>query len=254
MHFSTEQTDIARRSHHQLSFPPKQLAKCEEQKQITYVAKEYLKNRMKDITGCYNGFFSGEKTDEQIYSDYVTIQVIDSASLLIPAQRMFLSSKLWGQIFKRTKTFLEEVSKHPPHSVGSTSEVSERCTNRTEQDAGMQRNVGCKDCEALYNNFYLSKISVASEVENKNSWCTAWVNEVLSSLPGASHKQKVSSLVLTSLLFSSSNFFLKFANSTFEECIGSSMCSEDKTLIAGLLYGLSAEPSYPVLDRLLRLY
>ena len=94
---------------------------------------------------------------------------------------------------------------------------------------------------------------MAMEVEEKdNKFCKVWLNEVFSKPPGASQKQKVSLLVLTALLFSSFNFFLKFANENFKECIGSSMCSEDRTLIAGLLYGQLAEPSYPVLDKLRR--
>ena len=131
------------------SFPPKQLAGCGEQQQIAYIAKEYLKNKIKGITGCYDEMFFSQKTDEEIYGDYVTIQVIDSTSFFIPAQRLFLSPKLWGQIFNSTDSFLEEVSKHLPHSVGSTSEVLQGCTNRSKQDAGVQRNMGCNDCEAL---------------------------------------------------------------------------------------------------------
>lgn len=238
------------------SFPPKQLTECEERKQIAYIAEEYLKSKTKDINGCYHENFFSQKTDEQNYSDYITFQVIDSASLLIPAQRMLLSSKLWGQIFTPKNTFFDEVRKHPPHIVGSTCEGPlERSATRSEQDSGLQRNMGSKDCEDLYNSFYLSKISVAMEVKKEsNLRCKAWVNEVFPSLPGDSQKEKVSSLVLTALLFSSFNFFSKFANSNFKECIASSICSEDKSLIAGLLYGLSAEPSYPVLDKLLRLY
>lgn len=237
------------------SFPPKELAGCEERQQIAYIAREYLKNKIKDITGCYNDVFWSQKTDEEIYSDYVTIQVIDSASFFIPAQRMFLSSNKWSDIFEPTNFFFKEVSKHPPHSVGSTSEVSEGCTNSSKQDAGMERNIGCNDCEELYNNFYLSKISLAMEVEkDKNRFCTAWLDEVFPSLTANLKKIKVSSLVLTALLFSSTNFFLKFANYNFKQCIKSLKHSEDKTLIAGLLYGLSAEPSYPVLDKLRRLY
>lgn len=236
------------------SFPPKQDAEHTERQKISYVAKEYLKNKIKDIVGCYDEEILSEKTDEEIYGDYVTIQVIDSASFFIPAQRMFLSPKLWGEIFNSTDSFLEEINKHLPHSVGSTSEVSEGCTNRSKQDAGVQRNMGCNNCEVLHNSFYLSKISMAMEVkENDNEWCRVWLNEVFSKPTGASQQKKVSSLVLTALLFSSFNFFLKFANDNFKECIGSSMCSEDKTLIAGLLYGLSANPSYPVLEKLHRL-
>lgn len=236
------------------SFPPKELDGCEERQQIRYVAEEYLKNKIKDITGCYSQVLS-RKADEDIYSDYVTIQVIDSASFCIPAQRMFLSSTLWSDIFEPTKSFFGEVSKHPPHSVGSTSGVSEGCTNRSKQDASMQRNISCNDCEELYRNFYLSNISVAMEVKRgENSLCRAWLNEIFPSLTAALKKIKVSSLVLTALLFSSFNFFFKFANANFKECIESLECSEDKTLIAGLLYGLSAKPSYPVLDKLRRLY
>ena len=53
------------------------------------------------------------KTDEDEYGDYISFQVIDSAYLFIPAQRM-LSQKgeslRWKQIFNDKRYFLNKMN------------------------------------------------------------------------------------------------------------------------------------------------
>lgn len=231
------------------SFPPKEPAKPaerEERKQITYVAKEYLMHKV-----FYNETSLNQMTDEQIYSEFVTHQVIDLASLLIPACRMVLPSK-WNEIFRPAESFFEEVNKNLFHIGDSTSEVA-----RSDQDAGKHER-DLMDCVAVdpMNHFYMTKICNAMQMgktQMKNPLCKAWLKEVFPRLTKDSQTQNICSLLVTPLLFSSFNFFSRFANCKCAKFLRSAKCPEDKLLLAGLLYGMSAEPSYPVLDKLLRL-
>ena len=91
------------------------------------------------------------------------------------------------------------------------------------------------------------------KTEMGNPLCKAWLNEVFPRLTKQAHKQSLCSLLLTSLLFSSFDFFSRFTNEKCEKFLRPAKSPEDKVLMAGLLYGMSAEPSYPVLDKLLRL-
>lgn len=232
------------------SFPSKERdgdGEPEELEQITYLAKEYLKHKVFN-----NETFLNQMTEEQIYSDFVTHQVIDMASLLIPACRMVLSSK-WNDIFIPARDFFKQVQKNLLHTGDSTSEVA-----GSDQDASEHKG-DLMDCEAvdLMNQFYMTKICNAMETgktQMTNTRCKAWLDEVFPRLTKYTHKQKnVCSLLVTSLLFSSFDFFSRFANDKCAKFLSSAKSPEDKMLMAGLLYGMSAEPSYPVLDKLLRL-
>lgn len=233
------------------SFPSKERdgdGEPEELEQITYMAKEYLKHKVFN-----NETFLDEMTAEQIYSDFVTHQVIDMASLLIPACRMVLSSE-WSDIFKISpRKFFEQVQKNLLLLGDSTSEVA-----GSDQDAG-EHEGDLMDCEAvdLMNQFYMTKICNAMETgktQVKNTLCEAWLDEVFPRLTKYTQKQKnVCSLLVTSLLFSSFDFFSRFASDKCAKFLNFAESPEDKMLMAGLLYGMLAEPSYPVLDKLLRL-
>ena len=133
------------------SFPSKERDKDgepEELEQITYIAKEYLKHKVFN-----NETILNQMTEEQIYSDFVTHQVIDIASLLIPACHMVLSSK-WSDIFIPARDFFEQVQENLLHTGDSTSEVA-----GCDQEAGKHKG-DVMDCEAvsLMNLFYMTKI------------------------------------------------------------------------------------------------
>lgn len=191
------------------SFPSKERDKDgepEELEQITYIAKEYLKHKVFN-----NETILNQMTEEQIYSDFVTHQVIDIASLLIPACHMVLSSK-WSDIFIPARDFFEQVQENLFHTGDSTSEVA-----GCDQEAGKHKG-DVMDCEAvsLMNLFYMTKICNAMETgktQMKNTLCEAWLDEVFPHLTKYTQKQKnVCSLLVTSLLFFSFDFFSRFAS------------------------------------------
>ena len=213
------------------SFPPEELVEVEERKQITFVAKEYLKQKL-DTT-------LHQKTDEEIYSDYITHQIIDLASLLGPASRI-LRPKKWEEILiPQVRTFFETVRKHLRNSNDSTSD-----------------DLDSEAMKAVVNNFYLTKICRAMKKEDEitsNPLCKAWLREVFPHSKGPSQGLDICELLQTSLLFSSFTFFSKFANNATQEFLQPASRDEDKELMAGIVLGALAEPYYPVMDKLLRL-
>ena len=106
------------------SFPPEQqvhqnsLPVEKERQRIKTVCEEYLKYRLMNsvIESAVdeNAAILSKMTVEDIYSDYITHQVIDSAYLYIPAYRMLSTSSgksnpLWDQIFVSKEDFLKEM-------------------------------------------------------------------------------------------------------------------------------------------------
>lgn len=213
------------------SFPPKELAESVEQKQITFVANEYLQYKLETTLH--------QKTDEQIYSDFITHQVIDLASLLVPASHILLPTNWTAILIQKIKTFFEEVRKH--------------LANSDDDD-----DVDSDAMKAIVNNFYLTKICRAMKKEKEkeikaNPLCTAWLRDVFPRSKGPSEAPDICELLQTALLFSSFIFFSKFANSETLEFLQPASRDEDKELMAWIVLGGLAEPSYPVLDKLLRL-
>lgn len=229
------------------SFPPKEtyVKTPDERKRIRGLSAEYLKYRL------VNTQLDAERTDEDIYSDYITYQVIDSAYLFIPAQTMLSSARsgksLWDQMFVSKDSFLKVVKEYDRMENMLKNTVSES---------------------------YLRKIGNAMDSQTStNSLCKAWVSEILPDWKSSAglKDQKLSSLLLTYLLCSSEYFILKFSNKALQEkCLGPitkaleqcgtfprfcdavDFCSTVR-LVAGLLYGQMAYPSFPVVDKLLRL-
>lgn len=206
------------------SFPPEKLVESEERKQIIFVAKEYLQHKLGTLH---------QTTHEQIYSDFITHQVIDLASLLGPASHILRNLKKWEEIFiLQVRTFFETVRKHLLNSDDSTSD----------------------DFNSEVMNFYLTKICRAMKEEDKrNPVCKAWLREVFPRSRGPSENLDICELLQTALLFTSFTFFSKFANNATQEFLQSASTDEDKKLMAGIVLGAQAEPSYPVLDKVLRL-
>ena len=246
------------------SFPPKQIAQAEdaqtqdedERKRIRGLSAEYLKYRLvntlldDNTPDDHDADRLSEWTDEDIYSDYITYQVIDSAYLFIPAQRMLSLSKsgksrpLWDQMFVSKDSFLVKEYDRMENMLKNT--VSES---------------------------YLRKIGNTMDSQTSiNCLCKAWVSEIFpdwKSSAGLKDK-KLSSLLLTHLLCSSEDFILKFSNKALQDkCLGPlakalkdgrfpRFCDEVNDsitirLVVGLLYGQMAYPSFPVVDKLLRL-
>ena len=237
------------------SFPPKQqeqgASQDQERERLGHLTREYLKCRLEDTKVKENpdaDVHQFKPSDEEYYSDYVTYQVIDTAYMFIPAQRMFSSNKqsLWDQIFVEQKDFFNYARKNLGHTNGRPS-----LCKTAEKSAPRKLASALKDC--------------------KCQLCKAWVTEIFPDWRSSKLKnEKVSSLVLTHLLSYCPELIFKFANDQFiSKCLRPliesliektfSKFSDPPTaeattgLVAGLLYGQMAYPSFPVVDKLLRL-
>ena len=239
------------------SFPPEQdhgeqdskdsSTQDEERNRITSFAEQHCKYRESITQGQSNEVqhrraISTGRTAEETYSDYITYQVCDSAAVYIPAFRMLQSARqsLWDQLYYTNKTeFLEEVRLFDAGKKFKTSSEA-----------------------------YLKAISV-------NSLGKSWVNEIFPNWTSSSLKNKeISSLLLTHRLSCSEEFIGKFSNESFKRCLKrlreglapdtNTLCMPpsfcDKLdaasatrLVGGLLYGQLAKPSFPVVDKQLRL-
>ena len=295
------------------SFPPEQenslsSQEVDNEKEMTnFLVKEYMKYRLCNVLGKdnspeNNAEYLSDRTDEDNYGDYVTFQVIDSAYLFIPAQRMLTSKKgsLWDQIFINKEVFLEEIDRYFSSNVKSatkgTYKKSTKTTRRNVDSEKSQPQMGfeptnnknskrttrpqelmklLKDLKEKYNfharnNLFFNLRKMAEcflEKSNDYSCCKAWLNDIFPSLKD----QKIKMIIfLTPLLFSSSTHILDFSNQDFaSRCLeplfkavadgrfpscGNTATPEQATcLVAGLLYGQMACPSFPVMDKLFRL-
>lgn len=242
------------------SFPPKlEISNTDEKTErnnINMLTQEYLKNRLSNTTFITRSesiekFL--ERTEEENYSDYITYQVIDSAFLMVPALRMLSSnarSALWDQILKSKKDFLNEVKSYegdgpPPDSSDSSALKMKR------------------HCKSHAKESYIKKIgSGLRSLAQSNRFCTAWVKEIFPDRTNLLKDYDISSLLLTHLLCTSQLFIKRFFKDDCLEPLFHYLHEKPgKTtpynnvclLVAGLLYGQLAYPSFPVLSKLLRL-
>lgn len=234
------------------SFPPEQPVQVhvngaansspedDEKDRIRFLSGEYLKCRLSNTSVVQ---YKDENAIEDIYGDYITYQVIDSAYLYIPAYRMLSSTRsgrscpLWDQLFVRKEDFLKEVKLY---DISSSTDS------------------------------FLQKIGSTMK-ESTNCLCKAWVTEIFPDLKPPGLKD-LESMLLTHLLTCSENCIRKFANEDFQEhCLEPIFKDLDKhggriarfcdvpdpssatCLVGGLLYGQLAHPSFPVVEKLLRL-
>ena len=251
------------------SFPPKQqeqgASQDQERERLGHLTREYLKCRLEDTKVKENPDADVHQfepsSDEQHYSDYVTYQVIDTAYLFIPAQRMFSSNKrsLWDQIFVEQKDFFNSAEKN----FGDTNGRDLLKSIKVHPNIPVL-------CKETAEKSGLRKLASALEDCERNH-CKAWVTEIFPDWRSSKLKnEKVSSLVLTHLLSYCPELIFKFANDQFiSKCLRPliesliektfSKFSDPPTaeattgLVAGLLYGQMAYPSFPVVDKLLRL-
>lgn len=272
------------------SFPPRQHEKPEDGANINAQASGEERNKINLLTRTYlthrlvntlrednypenNELFLNKRTDEENYSDYITYQVIDSAYLFVPAFRMLLSAKksLWDQIFSSRDNFLQELKSY---FVKDSQSLSKDKEDLHGLHAALEALIF--DCKLIAEQSYLRHIGsdLTSEEAKKNPLCKSWVNEVFPDWKSSflKHDHDISWLLLTPLLYSSEDFVLHFSNSDFrQKCLGPlfkaldergqfpSCCDAATTcatscLVAGLLFGQLAYPSYPVLNKLLRLH
>ena len=253
------------------SFPPQQenysastQTEDKEREMMNFLVKEYMKYRLcnvlrEDNSPENNAEYLSKRTDEDNYGDYISFQVIDSAYLFIPAQRM-LSSKgksLWGQIFNFSSV-VESTTK-------GTNEKSTKTARNQEFMESME------ELKERFNSlfFYRRKMEEIF-VEESNSCCEAWVAEIFPdwksepSLP----RERNSSMFFTSLAFSPPSYVIQVCKDVskcfvpllaadvderFPSCCEVATPEQATCLAAGLLYGQMTCPSFPVIDKLFRL-
>ncbi|XP_044164138.1 uncharacterized protein LOC122948382 [Acropora millepora] len=264
------------------SFPPQQenTASSEdddkEREMINFLVKEYMKYRLCNVLGKDNSpennakYLSG-RTDEDNYGDYVSFQVIDSAYLFTPAQRMLSSNdrdeSLWGQIFSSKQDFLDKINSYNEKSTETT-------TNQKLMELREDLKKKCKVHVKSSLFFNLRKMAETFHKKSKDySCCKAWIRDIFPDWKSKSFlKDKYAEIpmLLTPLLFSSPAHIIDFSNytfasrcleplfkavadGTFPSCCDMTTPEQATCLAAGLLYGQMAHPSFPVMDKLFRL-
>ena len=231
-----------------------------EREMLNFLVKEYMMYRLCNVVGKgnspeNNAEYLSERTDEDNYGDYISFQVIDSAYLFIPAQRM-LSSKgksLLGQIFN----FSSEVE-------STTEGTNERSTKTTRNQELM---ASLKELNQKYHRFLHQRKMAGIDLEKSNSYCEAFVAEIfpdLKSLP----REGNSSVPSTPLPFSSPRYIIQFCKDLSKCLVPLLKADVDERILsccnmatpeqiichlADLLYGQMAYPSFPVMDKLFRL-
>ena len=204
-----------------------------------------------------------ERNDEENYGDYITCQVIDSATLFVPVERMLLSTPkpVWNEIFIDKGDFLDEIlpkleviakAKESGKSLGEQSQVpGEPSTLKTVQ-------------EQTAAEWHPQKMgALLKTAERSSSLCKTWIDEIFPDWRASSlQKYDISLLLSTPLMFSSHKFIEGFFNSDFRRtCLDPIECGKmdclhgpcTGCLVANLLYGQLANPSFPVMNKLLRL-
>ena len=228
-----------------------------EREMINVLVKEYMNYRLCNVLGKENNAeYLSERTDdhEDNYGDYVSFQVIDSAYLFIPAQRILWSKRklLLGQIFN----FSSEVE-------STTEGTNERSTKTRNQELM----ASLEELNEKYDRFLHQRKMAGIDLEKSNSYCEAFVAEIfpdLKSLP----REGNSSVPSTPLPFSSPHYIIQFCKDLSKclvpllkadvderilSCCNVATPEQTICLLADLLYGQMAYPSFPVMDKLLRL-
>ena len=243
----------------------------EEGRRAKFVFEQYLRYRVSQ----FDAKFLSKRSDEENYGDYITYQIIDSASLFVPVERMLTATKntVWEEIFVNKGDFLKEIllpnleklahAKETGKSLEEQSlvpgEVSALKTVQEETDEESHLQEIHADEES-----HLQEIhAVLKSADRPNSLCKTWVDEIFPDWK-TSHLNEydISLLPLTPLMFSSHEFIKDYFNSDFKEkCLdplehsksGSLHGPCTECLVANLIYGQLANPSFPVVNKLLRL-
>ncbi|CAH3021798.1 unnamed protein product [Porites evermanni] len=216
-----------------------------------------------------------KKNDEEKYGDYITYQVIDSASLFVPVERMLISTRksVWNEIFSFSGDILEEILLPNLEDIASYKKANESLEEQSQ--APRKPNTNMTRWDHTAGESHLQNIcSVLKSAETLRSLGKTWVDEIFPHWKKSClQKHDISLLLLTPLLFSSHEFISSCSNSQFKstcldpisqcfpECSKSDcLCNKvhipgpcTGCLVANLLYGQLANPSFPVIDKLLRL-
>ena len=252
------------------SFPPEQKHEAvsndsyvSERNSFEHLTNEYLLYRLWNTKhqdyGSYEELREAKIDPHSIdekYGDYITFQVIDSAYLYIPAYRMLSSEKqsLWDQLFVNKKEFLNGVKE-------------------ADWSQGLQGQPLAK--HGVYESQFIRSTCLyhlSTTIENCESKsgclpCKTWVEEIFPNWKSSKlKKEKLFSLILTHLLSHNAAFIETFGNDDVtKRCLegyrnSPQYCFCDPSppeyvlgLIMGLLYGQMAYPSFPVIDKSLRL-
>ena len=264
------------------SFPPQQencassQDKGKEREKLNFLAKKYMNYRLCNVSGQdnspeNNAEYPKKREDEDIYGDYVSYQVIDSAYLFIPAQRMLSTitrrKSMWEQIFISTKQYFKEINSDDE----KITETKNKKLMALREDLKEMCNVHASS-SLLFDQ--MRKMAESFHEKSKNySCCNSWIQQIFpdnESKPFLRGKYGEIHLLLTTLLVSSQTHIIDFYNDAFVECL-KSLCKavaddtripscgdmttpgQSTCLLAGLVYGEMAHPSFPVMDKLLRL-
>ena len=225
--------------------------KEQEGKAAKFLFDQYLKYRAPQC----DARSLSETIDEEKYGDYITYQVIDSAFLFVPVEKMLLSTKprVWAEIFDNAGDILEEIL------LPNLKDIAKGTGKSTVE-------------QSQAGEFHLQHISSVSKSAEASSFLgKTWVDEIFPNRRNSClQKYDISLLLLTPLLFSSHEFISNYSKSQFKstcldpisECFpecSKSGCLGSKVpgpctgcLVANLLYGQLANPSFPVINKLLR--
>ena len=223
-----------------------------EREMINFLVKEYMNYRLSNVLGKdnspeNNAEYLSKRTDEDNYGDYVSFQIIDSAYLFIPAQRMLSSERkyLWGQVFKEKKHFLQAINSHSSANVEGRSKGTNEKSTKTSRNQELMESLkklkvdeksAKKECnQELMES--LKKLKVDDEVHSSNSLfsdlkrmaetfleksysnscCRAWVTEIFPDWKSerSLNKEKIPTMLLTPLLCSSPIHIIYFSNVDF---------------------------------------
>ena len=238
-----------------------------ERRSLTELSVGYLKHRFTNISHDIGKCPESDlnlKTDEENYGDYITYQVIDSAYLYIPIRRMLRATKcsssspLWDQLFGKEEEFLEAVSQ----GLKAATATDLNCQATSDE---------MKYFFETIKESYLRHIALTFQGKSpSNNLWKAWITELFPDLDMIKN-QDIASLLMTHLLSYSYLFINKFANEDlkkyyleavsqawdirgrFPQFYDAPDLHSTTSMVTGLLYGQMAYPSFPVVDKLLRL-
>ena len=246
-----------------------------ERHDIKELSVEYLKHRLTNILRSEDEspeeiakHFLNLRTDEENYGDYITYQVIDSAYLYIPIRRMLMATKcgrssspLWDQIYRKKEEFLKTVAVADGLEADTEIDSIPQATNIQMTNDFLQ----------AIKESYLRGIALTfQEKSRSNNLCKAWITELFPDLDKIK-EHGIASLLMTHLLSYSFDFISIFANEDMKKyCLGPLCKALDSrgsfpkfcdavdyesttSMVTGLLYGQMAYPSFPVVNKLLRL-
>ena len=249
---------------------PNKARKARERLSLKELSVGYLKHRFTNTSHDIGKIpeeiasYLNQRTDEENYGDYITYQVIDSAYLYIPVQRMLTvtemgnSSPFWDQLYQKKEEFFEAVS------IGLQAATATDLNSLATSDE-------MKYFYETIEESYLQHIALFFKEKSRgNKRVKAWLKELFPNL-NTEKKPGIVSLLMTHLLSYSLTFINKFANQDLKkycleplvkvlESIDTFPTFSDvpnlesaTSMVTGLLYGQMAYPSFPVVDKLLRL-